>query len=92
MDETVRNTLAAAALGLFSWHLLTLHNISRSVDVLVEQMGMSNSRIERLENHVTLAKKMSQGKSKSAKYYASNAKARAKKNEYQRKLNKKPAG
>jgi hypothetical protein len=39
----------------------------------------------------TLAKKMSQGKSKSAKYYASNAKARAKKNEYQRKLNKKPA-
>jgi hypothetical protein len=52
MDETVRNTLAAAALGLFGWHLLTLHNISRSVDVLVEQMGMSNNRIERLENHV----------------------------------------
>ena len=34
---------------------------------------------------------MAQGKSKSAKYYASNDKARAKKNEYQRKLNKKPA-
>ena len=57
MDETVRNTLAAAALGLFGWHLLTLHNISKSVDVLVEQMGMSNSRIERLENHVYFGEK-----------------------------------
>jgi hypothetical protein len=52
MDDTVRNTLAAAALGLFGWHLLTLHNISKSVDVLVEQMGMTSARIERLENHV----------------------------------------
>jgi len=52
MEDTVRNSLAAAALGLFGWHLLTLHNISRSVDVLVEQMGATNQRIERLENHV----------------------------------------
>ena len=52
MDDTVKMTIAAAALGLFSWHLLTLHNISRSVDVLVQQVAASNSRIERLENHV----------------------------------------
>lgn len=52
MDETIRNTLAAAALALFSWHLITLHNISKSVDVLVEQVGQSNARIERLENFV----------------------------------------
>jgi hypothetical protein len=52
MDQTIRNTLAAAALGLFSWHLITLHNISKSVDVLVQQVGQSNARIERLENYV----------------------------------------
>jgi len=34
---------------------------------------------------------MPQGKSKSAKYYAANPKAAAKKAAYQRKLNKKPA-
>lgn len=34
---------------------------------------------------------MAKGKSKSARYYASNPEARAKKNAYQRKLNKKPA-
>jgi hypothetical protein len=34
---------------------------------------------------------MAQGKSKSAKYYASNPEARAKKNAYQRKLNQQPS-
>lgn len=54
-DETstiIRNALATAALGLFGWHLITLHNIAKSVDVLVSQIGMSNIRIERLENFV----------------------------------------
>lgn len=51
-NETVRNAVAAAILGLFGWHLLTLHNIAKSVDVLVTQVGLSNQRIERLENFV----------------------------------------
>jgi hypothetical protein len=34
---------------------------------------------------------MAQGKSKSSRYYASNPEARAKKNAYQRKLNKSPS-
>jgi hypothetical protein len=34
---------------------------------------------------------MATGKGRSAKYYAANPKARAKKNAYQRKYNKKPA-
>jgi len=41
-----------AFLGLFSWHLYTLHNIASSVEVLIEKVSMSNSRIERLENEV----------------------------------------
>lgn len=49
-NETIRNTIAAALLGLFGWHLLTLHNIAKSVDVLVSQIAFSNQRIERLEN------------------------------------------
>lgn len=52
VDDTLKKTLATAALGLFGWHLITLHNISKSVDVLVQQMGVSNARIERLENFV----------------------------------------
>lgn len=51
-NETARNAVAAAILGLFGWHLLTLHNIAKSVDVLVTQVGLSNQRIERLENFV----------------------------------------
>lgn len=51
-NETMRNAIAAAVLGLFGWHLLTLHNIAKSVDVLVTQVGLSNQRIERLENFV----------------------------------------
>lgn len=51
-NETIRNAIAAAVLGLFGWHLLTLHNIAKSVDVLVTQVGLSNQRIERLENFV----------------------------------------
>lgn len=51
-DDTMRNAIAAAVLGLFGWHLLTLHNIAKSVDVLVTQVGLSNQRIERLENFV----------------------------------------
>lgn len=51
-NETLRNAIAAAVLGLFGWHLLTLHNIAKSVDVLVHQVALSNQRIERLENFV----------------------------------------
>ncbi len=51
-NQTARNTIAAALLGLFGWHLLTLHNIAKSVDVLVTQVAISNQRIERLENFV----------------------------------------
>lgn len=51
-NDSVRNMIAAAVLGLFGWHLLTLHNIAKSVDVLVTQVGLSNQRIERLENFV----------------------------------------
>lgn len=51
-NDTMRNAIAAAVLGLFGWHLLTLHNIAKSVDVLVTQVGLSNQRIERLENFV----------------------------------------
>ncbi len=51
-NETIRNAVTAAILGLFGWHLLTLHNIAKSVDVLVTQVGLSNQRIERLENFV----------------------------------------
>lgn len=51
-NEIVRNSVAAAILGLLGWHLLTLHNIAKSVDVLVHQVGLSNQRIERLENFV----------------------------------------
>lgn len=51
-NETLRNAIAAAVLGLFGWHLLTLHNIAKSVDVLVTQVGLSHQRIERLENFV----------------------------------------
>jgi hypothetical protein len=41
-----------AFLGLFSWHLYTLHNIASSVEVLIERVSTSNTRIERLENEV----------------------------------------
>ena len=54
MDDTVKKTIATAALGLFSWHLITLHNISRSVDVLVNQVAQTSTRLERLENQVYL--------------------------------------
>jgi cell division protein FtsB len=48
----LRNLAATAFLGLFSWHLITLHNIAKSVEVLVERVSASNTRIERLENEV----------------------------------------
>ena len=51
-DDTsniVKNAVVMAFLGLFSWHLYTLHNIAASVEVLIERVSMSNSRIERLE-------------------------------------------
>jgi hypothetical protein len=51
-SEAVRSAIAAAALGLFGWHLLTLHNIAKSVEVLIEKVGNSTARIERLENEV----------------------------------------
>lgn len=51
-QELIRNILATSALGLFSWHLLTLHNIAKSVDVLVNRAGMADQRLERLENYV----------------------------------------
>jgi hypothetical protein len=51
-QETIRNLIATAALGLFSWHLLTLHNIAKSVDVLVNRADAANQRLERLETFV----------------------------------------
>ena len=50
--EVIRNVLASAALGLFGWHMVTLHNIAKSVEVLIEKVGTSTARIERLENKV----------------------------------------
>ena len=50
--QLLRNLAATAFLGLFSWHLITLHNIAKSVEVLVERVSASNARIERLENEV----------------------------------------
>tara|TARA_Y100000592_G_scaffold3999_1_gene5786 strand:+ start:284 stop:448 length:165 start_codon:yes stop_codon:yes gene_type:complete len=44
--------IASAALGLFGWHMLTLHDIAKSVEVLIEKVGTSTARIERLENKV----------------------------------------
>jgi hypothetical protein len=52
MSTMLRNLAATAFLGLFSWHLITLHNIAKSVEVLVERVSASNTRIERLENEV----------------------------------------
>jgi hypothetical protein len=54
IDLTImlRNLAATAFLGLFSWHLITLHNIAKSVEVLVERVSASNTRIERLENEI----------------------------------------
>ncbi len=52
LQETVRNLIATAALGLFGWHLVTLHNIAKSVDVLVNRADAANQRLERLENYV----------------------------------------
>jgi len=48
----VKNAVVMAFLGLFSWHLYTLHNIASSVEVLIERVSTSNTRIERLENEV----------------------------------------
>ena len=52
LQEAIRNLIAAAALGLFGWHLLTLHNIAKSVDVLVNRADAAHQRLERLENYV----------------------------------------
>ena len=52
VSAILRNLAATAFLALFSWHLITLHNIAKSVEVLVERVSASNSRIERLENEV----------------------------------------
>ncbi len=51
-SELFRNVIASAALGLFGWHMLTLHDIAKSVEVLLEKVGTSTARIERLENKV----------------------------------------
>jgi len=54
-DDTaiaIKNAIVMAFLGLFSWHLYTLHNIASSVEVLIEKVSTSNTRIERLENEV----------------------------------------
>ena len=48
----VKNSVVIAFLGLFIWHLYTLHNIAASVEVLIERVSTSNTRIERLENEV----------------------------------------
>jgi len=52
LSTLLKNVAAAAFLGLFSWHLITLHNIAKSVEVLIEKVSAGNSRIERLENEV----------------------------------------
>ena len=52
VSAMLRNLAATAFLALFSWHLITLHNIAKSVEVLVERVSASNTRIERLENEV----------------------------------------
>jgi cell division protein FtsB len=52
MGNIVKNAVVMAFLGLFSWHLYTLHNIASSVEVLIERVSTSNTRIERLENEV----------------------------------------
>jgi hypothetical protein len=52
MSTMIRNLAATAFLGLFSWHLITLHNIAKSVEVLIEKVSAGNTRIERLENEV----------------------------------------
>ena len=52
LSVMLRNLAATAFLGLFSWHLITLHNIAKSVEVLVERVSASNTRIERLEHEV----------------------------------------
>ena len=52
VSAMLRNLAATAFLALFSWHLITLHNIAKSVEVLVERVSTSNARIERLENEV----------------------------------------
>ncbi len=52
MSALLRNFAATAFLGLFSWHLITLHNIAKSVEVLVERVSASTTRIERLEHEV----------------------------------------
>jgi len=52
MGNIVKNAVVMAFLGLFSWHLYTLHNIASSVEVLIERVSTSNTRIERLENKV----------------------------------------
>ena len=51
-NETVRNTIAAASLALFSWHTLTLHEIAKSVEVLLKTSSTAEVRLERLENAV----------------------------------------
>jgi len=52
VSTLLRNLAATAFLGLFSWHLITLHNIAKSVEVLIEKVSAGNTRIERLENEV----------------------------------------
>ena len=52
VSTLLKNLAATAFLGLFSWHLLTLHNIAKSVEVLIEKVSAGNSIIERLENEV----------------------------------------
>ncbi len=52
MSTMLRNLAATAFLGLFSWHLITLHNIAKSVEVLIEKVSAGNTRIERLEHEV----------------------------------------
>ena len=55
-SNIVKNAVVMAFLGLFSWHLYTLHNIASSVEVLIERVSTSNTRIERLENEVFFKK------------------------------------
>jgi Tfp pilus assembly protein PilN len=44
MSTMLRNLAATAFLALFSWHLITLHNIAKSVEVLIEKVSAGNTQ------------------------------------------------
>jgi len=51
-SDVIRNTIATAALGLFGWHMITLHNIAKSVEVLIEKVEIVLPELSALKNKV----------------------------------------